>query len=53
MGLQPFTDPTPWQLLSRKQQTEFYRKFLALPLHLQEQAQPPRKAHVHLRSDRT
>ena len=36
LGLQPFTDPTPWQLLSREQQTEFYRKFLALPRHLQE-----------------
>merc|ERR1719447_378860 len=37
LGLQPFTDPTPWQRLSRAEQTAFNEKFLSLPRHLQEQ----------------
>merc|ERR1712066_474492 len=36
LGLPAFTDPTPWQRLSRDQQLEFNRKYLALPTHLQE-----------------
>jgi len=36
LGLPAFTDPTPWQRLSRYQQLEFNRKYLALPTHLQE-----------------
>ena len=35
LGLPAFTDPTPWQRLSRDQQLEFNRKYLALPTHLQ------------------
>ena len=38
LGLQPFTDPTPWQRLSRAEQTAFNEKFLSLPRHLQEYA---------------
>ena len=33
-GLAPFTDPTPWQRLSKDQQQEFNRKYLALPHEL-------------------
>jgi len=36
LGLPPFTDPTPWQRLTRDQQLEFNRKYLALPPILQE-----------------
>merc|ERR1712013_174776 len=36
LGLDPFTDPTPWQRLSREQQEEFNRKYLALRPDLQE-----------------
>lgn len=36
LGLPAFTDPTPWQRLSRDQQLEFNRKYLSLPTHLQE-----------------
>jgi len=36
LGLPPFTDPTPWQRLTRDQQLEFNRKYLALPPVLQE-----------------
>ena len=33
-GLSPFTDPTPWQMLTEEQQNEFNRKYLSLPLEL-------------------
>ena len=33
-GLTPFSDPTPWQRLSKDQQQEFNRKYLALPHEL-------------------
>ena len=33
-GLAPFSDPTPWQRLSKDQQNEFNRKYLALPHEL-------------------
>ena len=33
-GLDPFSDPTPWQRLSKDQQLEFNRKYLALPHEL-------------------
>ena len=36
LGLAPFTDPTPWQRLTREQQQEFNRKYLALRSDLQE-----------------
>merc|ERR1712002_149354 len=36
LGLAPFSDPTPWQRLSREQQEEFNRKYLALRPDLQE-----------------
>jgi len=36
LGLTPFTDPTPWQRLTRDQQKEFNRKYLALRKDLQE-----------------
>merc|ERR1711937_888335 len=36
LGLAPYTDPTPWQRLSREQQEEFNRKYLALRSDLQE-----------------
>jgi len=36
LGLAPFTDPTPWQRLTREQQTEFNEKYLALRSDLQE-----------------
>lgn len=36
LGLPAFTDPTPWQRLSREQQEEFNRKYLALRPELQE-----------------
>merc|ERR1711970_919601 len=36
LGLQPFTDPTPWQRLSREQQAAFNEKYLALRPDLQE-----------------
>merc|ERR1711983_420711 len=36
LGLQPFTDPTPWQRLSRQQQAAFNEKYLALRPDLQE-----------------
>jgi len=36
LGLPPFTDPTPWQRLTRDQQLEFNRKYLSLPPVLQE-----------------
>lgn len=36
LGLAPFTDPTPWQRLTREQQQEFNRKYLALRGDLQE-----------------
>merc|ERR1712025_450272 len=36
LGLAPYTDPTPWQRLSRDQQEEFNRKYLALRSDLQE-----------------
>jgi len=35
LGLPPFTDPTPWQRLTRDQQLEFNRKYLSLPSDLQ------------------
>ena len=35
LGLPAFTDPTPWQRLTRSQQIEFNEKFLALPSELQ------------------
>jgi len=35
-GLPPFTDPSPWQTLSRNQQEEFNRKYLLLRKDLQE-----------------
>ena len=35
LGLAAFTDPTPWQRLSREEQLEFNRKYLALPAELQ------------------
>jgi len=35
LGLPPFTDPTPWQRLTRDQQLEFNRKYLALPSDVQ------------------
>jgi len=36
LGLPPFSDPTPWQRLSRDQQIEFNTKYLGLPQDLQE-----------------
>jgi len=36
LGLAPFSDPTPWQRLSREQQEEFNRKYLALRPDLQQ-----------------
>ena len=36
LGLPVFTDPTPWQRLSRSQQEEFNKKYLALSPELQE-----------------
>jgi len=36
LGLPPFSDPSPWQRLSRDQQMEFNTKYLALPRELQE-----------------
>ena len=36
LGLPPFTDPTPWQKLTRDQQIEFNRKYLSLRKDLQE-----------------
>merc|ERR1712106_278668 len=36
LGLLPFTDPTPWQRLTREQQLEFNTKYLGLSLELQE-----------------
>merc|ERR1712066_1210772 len=36
LGLPAFTDPTPWQRLSRDQQPEFNKKYLALAPELQE-----------------
>merc|ERR1711970_1193323 len=36
LGLQPFTDPTPWQRLSRQQQAAFNEKYLQLRPDLQE-----------------
>merc|ERR1712106_311991 len=36
LGLQPFTDPTPWQRLSRQQQAAFNEKYLALRPEIQE-----------------
>ena len=38
LGLQPFTDPTPWQRLSRDQQTRFNQKFVSLRRDLQDYA---------------
>ena len=35
-GLLPFTDPSPWERLTRVQQEEFNRKYLALRPELQE-----------------
>ena len=35
LGLPAWSDPTPWQRLSREQQIEFNRKYLALPPDLQ------------------
>merc|ERR1712106_264355 len=36
LGLTPFTDPSPWQRLTRGQQLEFNTKYLGLSLELQE-----------------
>merc|ERR1711892_1007275 len=36
LSLSPFTDPTPWQRLTRGQQLEFNKKYLGLSLELQE-----------------
>merc|ERR1712106_1123125 len=36
LGLPPFTDPTPWQRLTRGQQLQFNTKYLGLSLELQE-----------------
>merc|ERR1712106_640372 len=36
LGLPPFTDPSPWQRLTRGQQLEFNTKYLGLSLELQE-----------------
>merc|ERR1711970_415769 len=36
LGLQPFTDPTPWQRLSRQQQAAFNEKYLQLRPDIQE-----------------
>merc|ERR1712106_37134 len=36
LGLLPFTDPSPWQRLTRGQQLEFNTKYLGLSLELQE-----------------
>jgi len=36
LGLTPFSDPTAWQRLTRDQQLEFNRKYLALRQDLQE-----------------
>merc|ERR1712168_1282239 len=49
LGLAPFTDPTPWQRLSREQQKEFNRKYLALRSDLQEYS---RKQFLSLPDDR-
>ena len=35
LGLPSYSDPTPWQRLTRAQQIEFNRKYLALPQKLQ------------------
>merc|ERR1711892_425574 len=36
LGLSPFTDPSPWQRLTRGEQPEFNKKYLGLSLELQE-----------------
>jgi len=36
LGLTPFSDPSPWQRLTKDQQMEFNRKYLALRQDLQE-----------------
>jgi len=36
LGLQPFEDPTPWQRLSRQEQTLFNEKFNSLPVDVKE-----------------
>jgi len=36
LGLKPFEDPTPWQRLSRQEQTTFNDKYNALPADVQE-----------------
>ena len=36
LGLPPFSDPSPWQRLSREQQEEFNQKYLSLSPELQE-----------------
>merc|ERR1711892_1532674 len=36
LGLPPFTDPSPWQRLTRCQKLEFNTKYLGLSLELQE-----------------
>ena len=36
LGLPPFTEPTPWQRLTREQRMEFNRKYMALRVDLQE-----------------
>merc|ERR1711892_998461 len=49
LGLPPFTDPTPWQRLTRGQQLEFNTKYLGLSLELQEYS---RKQFLSLPDDR-
>jgi len=36
LGLQPFSDPTPWQRLTREEQQTFNNVYLALPEYIQE-----------------
>ena len=49
LGLHPFTDPSPWQALSRDQHEEFNRKYLLLRKDLQEFS---RKQFLTLSRDR-
>merc|ERR1719483_1523967 len=36
LGLQPFSDPTPWQRLTKGEQQTFNNVYLALPADIQE-----------------
>jgi len=36
LGVQPFQDPSPWQRLTKEEQLNFNKKYLALPTEVQE-----------------